>query len=504
MDTGEGHIEINPSGSWIRAQSTDEGIAQLEQVFSSQQQRVLVHAVDFCVVLPPVSTKRLKKLQSSHEAAKNNIAFTRAVTSLFWILYRNSGEPGEFAGGISLFLTVKSTTDELIDELVETGELVSDHIELAEPIWEIRNQFKYLELGQNLLSTNPLQTLGCVSEFQFDGGPARRRFHPSAIGTLCSKMPAVQKLELEFSLPSRRLMDERREVRSALARVLRETTFSQGLEDLTLSLDDDDPKNEGSDPGSFLEAEGGEDDLSLGVRQICRLPGLRKLDLSGLWVLSPAAFGPHPRLPEIHCRALEYLHIHCATTTPDGKYLNTGDPEDRVVDADDEGRDELYGYDDPAAGAPFDSDDSDTSDYQPDFEWARQAGDFPGAWYRCTPDPATFEPLARSFAAAASSPASMPALRRMRIVFGGHSGTTRAPLEMEYSRGWKGNGEAEDDEGGRSSFEEEDAGCPEWYLFGARDFDPSWRIPEGLKSVMKGPEGNGKIHLVIQHERIPV
>lgn len=398
---------------------------------------------------------------------------------------------------------MKSTTDELIDELVETGELVSDHNELAEPIWEIRNQFKYLELDQNLLSINPLQTLGCVSEFQFDGGPARRRFHPSAIGTLCGKMTAVRKMELGFSLPSRRLMDERRGIRSALARVLRETTFSQGLEDLTLSLDDNDPQNQDSDPGTFVEAEDGEDDLSLGVRQICRLPGLRNLDLSGLWVLSPSAFGTHPRLPDIHCHALEYLHIHCAITTPDGKYLYTGDSKDKVVDADDEGREELYGHDDPAAGAPFDSDDSETSDYQPDFEWARQAGDFPGAWYRRTPDPATFGPLAMSFAAAASSSESMPALRRFRVLFGGQGGTMRAPLDMEYSRGWKGNGEAEDDEGGRSSFEEEDTGCPQWFLFGARDFDPSWRIPEGLKAAMRGPESNGQIHLVIQGERIP-
>lgn len=91
MDSEEGHFELNPSGSWIQAQSTDEGIAQLEQIFSDRQQRVLVRAIDFCVVLPPVSTKRLKKLQSGHEAAENNIAFTRAAASLFWILYKNSG-----------------------------------------------------------------------------------------------------------------------------------------------------------------------------------------------------------------------------------------------------------------------------------------------------------------------------------------------------------------------------------------------------------------------------
>jgi hypothetical protein len=90
----------------------------------------------------------------------------------------------------------------------------------------------------------------------------------------------------------------------------------------------------------------------------------------------------------------------------------------------------LYGNNDPAAGVPLDSNDSDTSDYQPDFEWARQVGDFPGAWYRYTPDSATFDLLVKSFATAATSSTSMPALRRMKVVFGGQSGTTRALLEM--------------------------------------------------------------------------
>lgn len=149
-----------------------------------------------------------------------------------------------------------------------------------------------------------------------------------------------------------------------------------------------------------------------------------------------------------------------------------------MTDVDDEGREELYGHDNPAAGAPFDSDDSDTSDYQPDYEWARQAGDFPGTWYRRTPDPAAFEPLARSFATAAISSLSMPALRRMKVDFGDQSSTTRAPLEMEYFGSGETNSEAEDDSNERKSFEAENAGYPRWYSFGARDFDASWTIPE--------------------------
>lgn len=67
--------------------------------------------------------------------------------------------------------------------------------EFAELIWEIRNRFKYQELDHNLLSASALQSLGCVAEFRFDGGPPGRRFHPSTIGTLCNTVTSVQKIE---------------------------------------------------------------------------------------------------------------------------------------------------------------------------------------------------------------------------------------------------------------------------------------------------------------------
>ena len=114
-----------------------------------------------------------------------------------------------------------------------------------------------------------------------------------------------------------------------------------------------------------------------------------------------------------------------------------------------------------------------TRHYQPDFEWARQAGDFPGTWYRCTPDSASFDPLAKSFVMAATSSPSMPALRRMKVILGGQSGTTRAPLEMAYFRCRERNLEAEDDLNRMKPFETEYAGCPRWYLYGGKDFDPS-------------------------------
>lgn len=67
-------------------------------------------------------------------------------------------------------------------------------------------------------------------------------------------------------------------------------------------------------PMSFLEI-GDDDDLRLGLHWINQLPGPRKFCLSGLWIISPSAFGPHPRLLVTHCPALEHLHMDCVIVT---------------------------------------------------------------------------------------------------------------------------------------------------------------------------------------------
>ncbi|GKT80623.1 F-box domain-containin cyclin-like protein [Colletotrichum tofieldiae] len=150
-----------------------------------------------------------------------------------------------------------------------------------------------------------------------------------------------------------------------------------------------------------------------------------------------------------------------------------------------------YGFDHDESITAFDSDDSDTSDFLPDFEWSRLAGDFPGKWFRYTPDTETFVPLARSFICAVEK---MPALRRLDIHFGGSSKETRAPLDMSYFAPGEVNRGASH-VNGRKAFDEENANRPRWFLCGGRKFDKQWKMPQQLEREFKGKSVSGVVHI---------
>ncbi|KAL0932124.1 uncharacterized protein CTRU02_213077 [Colletotrichum truncatum] len=489
METEFDAFEIDDFGPSVRVQvpSTSEGLSQFNQAFLDPQQRAYVQNIDFHVVLPPISNKRLKKLQSQREAAENDACFTRAVTKFFGRLAK--WERRRYGPGVTLKLVVASPTDWQAEEMEEDGELTNTHNIRSAPIWQVRDHFRYIRFDETLLQpsgsgSSGLPQIACVSDFEFDGGPGGRNIHPDVISAISSALVSARKMEWKFQLPTRRLMTARREIRSSLGNALLNTAFPS-LVDFKVKLQDADPHNEAFEPGSLLEDGEEEDRLSLGVRRLCQLPTLKRLQLECLWVLSPAAIGSQPNLPDIQCPSLEYLYIDCAVTTPDGKYLLTGNLEKAMMD------DGGYAKTSDEFMAAFDSDDSDTSDFQPDFEWAKQAGEFPGRWFRLTPDSETFVPLARSFAGAV---VKMPSLRRMDIHFGGTATNTRAPLDMSYFAPHEPNRGASQ-LNGRKAFDEENASRPRWFLLGGRKFDKHWKIPLELEGDFKGGSGRGCVHL---------
>ncbi|WYZ40816.1 hypothetical protein EsH8_IV_001157 [Colletotrichum jinshuiense] len=488
MEAEFGAFEIDDFGPSVRVQvpSTADGLAQFNQAFLDPQQRAYVQHIDFHVVLPPISLKRLKKLQSSREAAENDSVFTRAITTFFGRLAK--WERRRYGPGITLKIVVESPTDRLVEEMEEDDELTNTHNRRTAPIWQVRDHFRYLRLDQNVLvssSSGParLTQVACVSEFEFDGGPGGRNFHPDAIAAISSSLVSARKMEWTIRLPTRRLMNFRREIRSALGDAFLNIAVPS-LVEFKVKLDDKDPMDETFELGSLIDDGEDNDRLSLGVRRICQLPTIRRLHLETLWILSPAAFGPLSKLPDIKCPSLEYLYIDCAVTTPEGKYLLTGDPDKAMAD------DGGYGFDHNESSAAFDSEDSDTSDFQPDFEWSKQAGDFPGQWFRYVPNPETFIPLARSIAGAV---ANMPSLRRMDIHFGGTATVTRAPLDMSYFAPGEANRGASQ-LNGRKTFDEENASRPRWFLLGGRKFDKQWTLPQELGKDFAGKSGLGCVH----------
>ncbi|KAK8048096.1 hypothetical protein PG996_016160 [Apiospora saccharicola] len=448
----------NTAASSIHVESSEEGFAQFDAATSDPGQQARIQNIHLEVLFPATSVKRLKKMQSNAETAANSAAFTRATAALFEKL-ANWGPRGP-GGGIKLTVTTRSLNLALIQELVASGELDQAHNEFGPPIWDLRHSYRYIQFTPD---APPLPKVACVSEL--DVGK-EYHFHPSVLLALSSSLDRLERLEWRLRLPGRRQASERREIRSALAHALQHVEFPPTLATLEMYLADEDPGNEHFDPGSFGEETvnvDDTDDLSLAVRRICQLPMIRTLNLHDHWILSPVALGRHASLDELHCPSLQNLSIDCARTTPGGQWTMSGDPEagieeDGYWDSDAE-------EEEPAA---FDSDDSDTSDYAPEFEWDKEDGLVPGMWFRFRPEPPYYVALLQSLVDGVMH--GMPSLHSFTVDIGKNS---RAPLELKYSP-------QVDDEGNG----------PCWDISVGRDFDRSWEMPAELRRSFQGPDGN--------------
>ncbi|KAK8085379.1 hypothetical protein PG997_006650 [Apiospora hydei] len=436
-----------PTDSSICVQSTDEGLAWFDAAFSDPGKQARIKEIHFDVLLPRTSVKRLKKMQSNAETAANNAVFTHATAAFFRSLA--TWEPRSPGGGIKLTVTTRSLNRALIQELVASGELDQLHNQFGPPIWDLRDSYRYVQFTPD---APPLPKVACMSEFDV---ASNYDFHPSVLSTLLSALVRLERLDWRLFLPGRRLASERREIRSALAHVLQQADLPQTLATVEIRLSDQDPGNEYFDPGSFGEDAEDADDLSLAVRRICQLPTIRTLRLEDHWILSPVALGKHASLAELHCPSLEHLYIECARTTPGGQWMMSGDPEAGIEN------------DDYYRTRRFDSDDSDTSDYAPEFEWDKQDGDVPGIWFRFHPEP-PYSALLQSFADGAVH--GMPKLRSLTVRIGKNS---RAPLRLKYFPQADGEGNG-----------------PYWDALAGRDFDTSWQMPLELRRALKGPDGN--------------
>lgn len=257
MEAEFGAFEIDDFGPSVRVQvpSTADGLAQFNQAFLDPQQRAHVQHIDFHVVLPPISLKRLKKLQSSREVSENDSVFTRAITTFFGRLAK--WERRRYGPGITLKIAVESPTDRLVEEMEENDELTNTHNHRTAPIWQVRDHFRYLRFDQNVLASSSsgparLPQVACVSEFEFDGGPGGRNFHPDAIAAISSSLVSARKMEWTIRLPTRRLMNFRREIRSALGDALLNIAVPS-LVEFKVKLDDKDPMDETFKLGSLID-----------------------------------------------------------------------------------------------------------------------------------------------------------------------------------------------------------------------------------------------------------
>jgi hypothetical protein len=109
----------NRTFSSVKLNSDDESFQQFDVIFPNLRRRSLLRTIDFLVILPPISLKRMKKLQSNKEATVNNESFTRAIISLFTRLHSwdVTNDDKESHSRIHLILAAESPSDCKLDEL---------------------------------------------------------------------------------------------------------------------------------------------------------------------------------------------------------------------------------------------------------------------------------------------------------------------------------------------------------------------------------------------------
>lgn len=481
------------SATAVRVLSSDDGLAQFDEAFVDPAKRVILRDITFEVVLPEISIKRLKKVQSNAEVAANNAAFTRSISDFLRRLATWEARDGASLG---LTITAESPTHKRREELVGNGTLANSHNSFGPPIWELRNMDNMLrfEAGTaSQLPEVPCITRLCCVEFL---GP--RMLHPSAQVAISNACVAATVVEWDLCLPGRRTMPARIRERSALAKALHDLKLASVTE-FILTLNDNDPMNEAFELDSLLDQPDDFDSLSLGVRRIAQLPRLRKLELRGTWILSPVAFGPHPELADLCCPLLEEIVVDVSMCTPDGKYLLAGHPEDAPED------DGYYESEEEPPAAPLDSGDSDTSDWAPEFAWGKEDGDIPVVMFRTTPNDETYVPLWISLARAARC--SMPKLRTMTVNFGSGTRSCNAPSEALYLTANQPPTCDFDRLPGCAEFSIEHAQEPRWYFTADQYFDKSWRPPRGLRDELEGSDKNGRkghIYWLVEPDRIEI
>ncbi|KAI4867260.1 hypothetical protein F4820DRAFT_213794 [Hypoxylon rubiginosum] len=375
----------------IQLTSTEQSLTKFDAIFSNTRRRYFVRELEYKVELPDISKKRFKKLQSNREAAENNRVYTVAVSALFTRLQKWTDATEDLEKAPSFRLTISSSSPK------DSYRPESPHQHEHDPAWEVRNSFKYIEFNE----LEVLPPLLCVNEFDHSG----RSLHPNVMAVINKALPRMKSLLWELFTAPRRLEALRADLRASMASVLADTEFSN-LEALDIYYEDTDPLNQDWEPENLLDANG-DDPLSLAVNRISRLPKLRLLELRGTHILSPAVFDVDGENRDAW-RFLEYLYLDVSKTTPGGGWYFTGDREKTMTS------DERIESDSEASVAAFDSDDSDASDFLPDFRWRKLDGDIPWVDFRLHPDPITLNPFLIAMARAI---VRMPALKRFACGF---------------------------------------------------------------------------------------
>lgn len=459
--------------SAIRTNSSAEFLRQFEEAFARTDLRSLVRRIDFDVILPPVSEKRLEnKFQSSLEAQANSTAFSRAVMDLFARLSSWDSK------GIALRVTATSPSDD--ETMRATGRSIS--------VRPRRNDFRYIGADLAAIPETGLPKVYSVSSLDMEkldcnsGNPSGRRLHPDLLQVMMLSLPMLESAKWEFFMPPRSRGQRRQEFRAALAAALDRSSFSS-LQSLCITLHDVDPRNEDAELESFV-GDTGVDDLSAAVQGICNSPTLTTLRLCGKWSLSSTAFergfGP----------SVSSVYIDFSSISPSGNWLfdsipHLADEDETCDDYNDNDSD-----DEASTGGDlydFNSADSDEMDNLDSEAEDRINFFLPAQETRGRPNADNFVPLFVSVTTAAAKSFNSLAYLEAHLMGGvsqvhlgyfgcrGGQGRETAEFSVDWPHPWI-----------RQRHPGEELDKPTWYLatWGAVDPD-DWKIPGTLRAAME-------------------
>ncbi|KAK4442273.1 hypothetical protein QBC34DRAFT_29438 [Podospora aff. communis PSN243] len=455
-------------------------LGQFSAAFSDPGRCRHLKHLEFRVAVPSPTEKRLRKLQGRRESALNDAVYTRKVVDFFSILARlfQTAPPT-----LSLVIKVYS----LVDYQQPPPDYQPQHWHLGEPMWSIRNHFKYINFDAGL--ENGLARVPAVSRFQH-GDEGFRNLNPAVISAYAAALPNVETMDWFFIPPPRRLWELRKSIRSSLAdALLASGSFLSQLTAFTISWQDSDPSNQLFDPGSYIDpsASSPKDPLSIAMRRISQLPSLLHLKLLDCHTVSEELFGTtaENRSDIGTWPSLRTFEVNMALTTPDGRWYITGRPEDGEEYSD---RSDTSGEE----HSTFDSADSDTSDWAPERAWDRENGMLGGRVFRYTPDNTTLVPLLASMARAVTH---MPSLRELELRSSPHvdhmSFHYYAPrIGPVMTKGYGPNQVEE-------AFHLARAHQPRWVI-DLLGFNRAWKPPRHLQAAFDEVSGEGCV-LIKQH-----
>ncbi|CAD0084207.1 unnamed protein product [Aureobasidium vineae] len=241
--------------------------------------RTAVRRVEFSINLPDYDDNACGRFERQADRHVNDTAFTKAMAGLFTALATINSGNGSRSIDLHLLHFYSSMDINRRDEEKLRADKLARATGNRHDLFDLRYRDSYLQL----LDLESLPLLHNVTSLTVHGDTARK-LAPAVAGGLMSRLPNVAAIDCSFWDGERRRPDQRRQLRSELAKQLISLAAPKSLQKLTLNLNNREPGN-----SNFVDADvrgslytSHADDLSTELRLFLQAaPCLTEFNLTG-------------------------------------------------------------------------------------------------------------------------------------------------------------------------------------------------------------------------------